>query len=38
MYLCRDGALEGFVGGGFIGDVALGSPVMFCHLRGERGV
>lgn len=34
VYLCRDGTLEGFIGGGFVGDVALGSPVMFSHLRG----
>lgn len=33
VYLCRDCTLEGFVRGGFIGDVALRSPVMFSHLR-----
>lgn len=35
VYLCRDSALEGFVGGCFIGDVTLWSPVMFCHLKKE---
>lgn len=35
MYLGGDGSLEGFIGGCFIGNVALGSPVMFCHLRGN---
>lgn len=35
MYLCGDGTLEGFIGGCFIRNVALGSPVMFRHLRGK---
>lgn len=36
VYLCRDSALEGFIGRCLIGNVALWSPVMFCHLRAER--
>lgn len=35
MYLGGDGSLEGFIGGCFIRNVALGGPVMFCHLRGR---
>lgn len=35
VYLRGDGTLEGFIGGCFIRNVALGSPVMFCHLRGK---
>lgn len=37
-YLCRDCALEGFIGRGLIGNVALWSPVMFCHLRAGGSV
>lgn len=33
LHLCRDRTLEGFIGGGFIGNVTLWSPVMFRHLR-----
>lgn len=35
VYLGGDGSLEGFIGGCFIGNVALGSPVMLRHLRGK---
>lgn len=34
-YLGGDGSLEGFIGGCFIRNVALGGPVMFRHLRGK---